>query len=50
MFNHPKVEYVIGDVYQYLKGTVEKFDAMIIDVSTDEKSMQSTSPNGIQFN
>mmetsp|Transcript_7292 Transcript_7292/g.16539 ORF Transcript_7292/g.16539 Transcript_7292/m.16539 type:complete len:450 (+) Transcript_7292:118-1467(+) len=31
--NHPKVEYIIGDVQQYLKGTIEKFDAMIIDVS-----------------
>ncbi|KAL7539467.1 hypothetical protein ACHAXR_009324 [Thalassiosira sp. AJA248-18] len=31
--SHPKVEYIVGDVQQYLMGTNEKFDAMIIDVS-----------------
>mmetsp|Transcript_2438 Transcript_2438/g.5235 ORF Transcript_2438/g.5235 Transcript_2438/m.5235 type:complete len:474 (-) Transcript_2438:169-1590(-) len=31
--NHPKVEYIVGDVLQYLSGSNEKFDAMIIDVS-----------------
>mmetsp|Transcript_29821 Transcript_29821/g.54994 ORF Transcript_29821/g.54994 Transcript_29821/m.54994 type:complete len:452 (-) Transcript_29821:173-1528(-) len=33
VLNHPKVEYIVGDVQQYLKGINEKFDAMIIDVS-----------------
>jgi len=31
--NHPKVEYIVGDVQQYLKGINDKFDVMIIDVS-----------------
>lgn len=31
--DHPKVEYVVGDVLQYLDGSTETFDAVIIDVS-----------------
>ena len=31
--NHPKVQYIVGDVVQYLNGSTEYFDAMIIDVS-----------------
>jgi spermidine synthase len=33
VLHHPKVEYIIGDVHQYLAGTDETFDVMIIDVS-----------------
>lgn len=33
VFNHPKLEYIIGDVEQYLRGTNEQFDAIILDVS-----------------
>lgn len=31
--NHAKVEYIVGDVHQYLQGTNELFDVIIIDVS-----------------
>merc|ERR1712085_120899 len=31
--SHPKVEYIVGDVLDYLQGTDETFDVMIIDVS-----------------
>mmetsp|Transcript_26059 Transcript_26059/g.59582 ORF Transcript_26059/g.59582 Transcript_26059/m.59582 type:complete len:411 (-) Transcript_26059:154-1386(-) len=33
VLNHPKVEYVVGDVRKYLADTREKFDVIIIDVS-----------------
>ena len=33
ILNHPKVEYVVGDVREYLAETREKFDVVIIDVS-----------------
>ncbi|KAL7544174.1 hypothetical protein ACHAWF_014184 [Thalassiosira exigua] len=31
--NHPKLEYIVGDVQQYLLGSDETYDAIVIDVS-----------------
>jgi len=32
-FNHPKVEVVIGDGFEYLKGHLDEFDVIITDSS-----------------
>ena len=33
VLNHDKMEYIIGDVHEYLRKTKEQFDVIIIDVS-----------------
>jgi len=33
VLNHVKMEYIVGDIFEYLKETQEQFDVIIIDVS-----------------
>jgi thermospermine synthase len=33
VLNHAKMEYIVGDIFQYFKETQEQFDVIIIDVS-----------------
>lgn len=48
-FDNPKVRVIIGDGYQFVKSTNEKFDAIILDLTDPQKGSTSVKLYTIEF-